>query len=272
MSSLLKIAVSLIIISFSLTSAATDPYHLLPGAGEAGMGYVCVMKNGYWSSFHNQASLGYNDSFFFGFNYENRFSVSELATRSACIVIPSGKASMGAVYSHFGYDDFRRNMVGLASGIRLGDKIAAGIQLDYFTERASGEYYNYQSVTCETGILITPNENLRIGIHVFNPIPGSFRKYYMPVRVRAGVGSYLNKTLFAGMECEMTSGSGLVARAGFEYEVARNFRIRSGFSTENNAFSFGLGWVFRKLIFDLGFVNHERLGLSSSASMVFKIK
>ena len=77
------------------------------GAGEAGMGYVCVMKYGFWSSFHNQALLANNNSFSFGINYENRFSIKELGTRSAGLIIPAGKASLGAVYSHFGYSDFK---------------------------------------------------------------------------------------------------------------------------------------------------------------------
>ena len=138
------------------------------------------MKNGFWSSFHNQALLAHNNSFSFGFNYENRFSIKELGTRSAGMTIPAGKASLGVVYSHFGYTDFKREMTGLACGMKLSDKISAGVQVDYFSERTSGEYSNNQFVTCETGLLITPSENIRIGIHLFNPVPNSIRKTFMP--------------------------------------------------------------------------------------------
>jgi len=116
------------------------------------------MKNGFWSSFHNQAALAYNNSLFFGFNYENRFNISELGTRSLGLNIPAGKASLGAVYSHFGYTDFRRDMTGLACGLKLSNKISAGLQVDYFSVKTSGEYNNNQSVTCEAGLLITLSE------------------------------------------------------------------------------------------------------------------
>jgi len=136
------------------------------------------MKNGFWSSFHNQAALAYNNSLFFGFNYENRFNISELGTRSLGLIIPAGKASLGSsLFNIFGYTDFRRDMTGLACGLKLSNKISAGLQVDYFSVKTSGEYNN-QSVTCEAGLLITPSENTRLGIHVFNPVPNSLRKIF----------------------------------------------------------------------------------------------
>ena len=235
------------------------------------MGYVCIMKSGFWSSFHNQATLALNSSFSFGFNYQNRFGIEELGTRSAGITIPAGKASLGAIYSHFGYTDFKRDMTGLACGIKLSNKIYAGVQIDYFSERASGEYEHNQSVTCETGLLIIPAENIRIGIHLFNPVPNSLRKTFLPTTLRVGAGTDLNNLLFAGIEAEMSSGSTLIIRTGFEYEAAKKFWIRGGFSTNNTSFSFGLGYLSKIARIDFSFVTHEKLGLTSSVSLIFKI-
>ena len=272
LSSLLKISVSVLLIFFSLTALGGDPYRPSAGAGEAGTEYVCIMKNSFWSSFHNQATLGYNSSFTLGFNYENRFNISELGTRSLGLVIPAGKASLGAIYSHFGYADFNRDMIGFACGMRLANKISAGIQVDYLAERTSGEYDNNQSVTCEAGLMIVPSEDIRIGIHIFNPVPNSLRKIFMPMSLRIGAGTYLNKSLFTGVEAEMYSGSRLIIKTGFEYEVARKFWLRGGFSTDNNSFSFGLGWLIKIAQMDVGFITHEKLGITSSVSLIFKIR
>jgi len=271
LSSLHKISVSTFFIFLSLTVSGGDHYRPSAGAGEAGMGYVCIMKNGFWTSFHNQASLAYNNSFSFGFNYENRFSIKELGTRSIGMTIPVGKASLGAVYSHFGYTDFKREMTGLACAMKLSDKISAGVQVDYFSERTSGEYINNQSVTFETGLIIIPSQNIRIGVHLFNPVPNSIRKTYLPTILRVGAGTDLNKVLFAGVEAEMSSGSKLIIRTGFEYEVAKKFWIRGGFSTNNNSFSFGLGYLAKIAQIDMGFTTHEKLGVTSSVSVIFKI-
>ena len=230
------------------------------------------MKTGFWSSFHNQASLAFNKSFSLGINYESRFNIRELGTRSAGLTIPAGKASLGVVYSHFGYSDFRRAMAGLACGLVISEKISAGVQVDYFSEKTTGEYSNNQLITFETGLLISASENVSIGIHVFNPIPNSIRKTNLPNTVRVGAGMNLSKTLFTGLEAEMSSGEKLILKTGFEYETAKRVWLRGGFSTENTSFSFGLGYLAKFAQLDIGFVTHEKLGVTSSASLVFKIR
>jgi hypothetical protein len=269
--SLHKISVSSILIFTCLTAPGDDLFRPSAGAAEAGMGYACVTRDIFWSSFHNQASLAYNSSVRFGINYENRFCIRELGTRFAAITLPAGKASMGAVYSDFGYTDFKRRMAALACGIKLSRNISAGVQADYFSEKASSGLSRI-FVTCEAGLIITPSANTRIGIHVFNPLPNSLRKRFIPSRIRIGAGTNLNRLLFTGVEAEMSTGSRITIRSGFEYEAASGFRIRGGFITNNNSFCFGLGYLFRLMQADISFVTHDRLGITSSASLIFKIR
>lgn len=271
MGSLHRISVSLIFIFTFLSSSSADRYRPSAGAGEAGTGYTCIMKNGFWSSFHNQALLAENRSFSFGVNYENRFSISQLGTRSAGLIIPSGRTSIGIIYSHFGYADFQRNMSGLACGMMISEKLAAGAQVDYFAEMAPGEYEDIHYITGEAGILYSVTENTIIGIHLFNPVPGSLTKNYRPATLRTGAGTKLNSMLFAGAETEMSAGNRIILRMGFEYEAAKKFWLRSGFSTENNSFSFGVGFLTKFVKTDLSFSTHEKLGITSSVSLIFKI-
>jgi hypothetical protein len=272
LSSLHRIIVSFLLLILSSPSAGSDPFRITAGAREAGMGQVCIMNSSFWSSFRNQATLALNRSAAFGFSYENRFGLKELGTRSTALVIPAGKASVGAVYSRFGYTDFRRDMAGVACGIQLGEKIMAGVQADYMSEKTYGEYINNEFITFEAGILILASESVRIGLHLFNPVPSALRKIQLPQRLRAGAGIDLGKSLFAGAEAEMSTGGKLIVRTGCEYEPARNFFLRGGFSTENSSFSFGLGYILKPMHLDIGFATHERLGVTSSASVRFTIK
>jgi len=271
LSSLLKISVSILLIFSSLTASGGDPYRLSPGAAEAGRGNVCLTSNTFWSSFQNQAILPGINSLTFGLSYENRFGISELGTRSAGLILPVGKAALSAVYSHFGYSDFKRDLTGLGCGMMLSRKLSAGIQLDYFSERASGEYKHYQTLTCEVGLLYKLSENTGVGIHLFNPVPNSLRKTFLPASISTGVGTYLNKSIFAGLEAEMNTDSKLILRSGFEYEAVKKLWLRGGFCTEYNSFSFGLGYLTKLVQIDIGFVTHEKLGITSSASLIFKI-
>lgn len=271
MYSLHRIIVILFSLYLTLIASGNNPYHLPVGAAEAGMGSVCVMKNGFWSSFRNQALLPSFPKFSAGFNYENRFNISELGSYTTGLIIPAGRPSIGIIYSHFGFQHFRRETGGIACGLNLSEKISTGIQIDYFLEKASGEYDNIQFVTCEGGLLFTPNKNIIVGIHIFNPVPNSLRKTFLPSSLRAGAGIILNDDLFAGIEAEMSSGQKLLLRTGFEYEAISNFRLRGGFSSENSSFSFGLGYNFKSVNLDMSFATHEKLGITSSVSMIFQI-
>ena len=272
MYSLHRITVFLFSVFLPLTAFGSNPYRLPAGAGEAGMGSVCIIRSGFWPSFQNQALLADFKSLAAGVNYESRFNISELGTRTAGVIIPAGKTSLGVVYSYFGYSQFRRETAGLACGLRLSEKISAGIQVDYFSEKAAGEYGKRNTITCEAGLLLKPNERIIIGIHVFNPVPNSLRRSFLPSSLRAGAGIMLSEVLFAGAEMEMSSGENLILRNGFEYEAAKNLCLRGGFCSKNTSFSFGLGYSLRSIKLDLGFATHEKLGISSSVSMVFQIK
>ncbi len=242
------------------------------GAQQAGMAYVSVMRTDFWSAFHNQASLSLCRKTAFGINYENRYGLPELATCTAGIAITAGRASLGTVYSHFGYRDFRRQMAGLACGLPLGEKISGGIQIDLYSEKTFGEYAGFQSLTFEAGLLFRPDEKTTIGVHVFNPVPGSLRKREMISTIRAGAGISLYPGLFAGAETELTSTGLLDVRTGLDYNPVRDLWLRAGFRTQHSSFSLGLGYRFGKVQMDIAFSTHDQLGVTSSVSLIFNLK
>jgi hypothetical protein len=270
--SLRLIPVSFIFIFLFSSARGGDPYFPAAGAAESGMGWSCVMQPGFWSSFHNQALLPFNESAAAGINYHSRFGISELGTKSAAFVMPLDKAALGFVYSHFGYRDLARHSAGLACGVRLSEKISAGVQADFFAEKTAGEYRERRSLSFEAGIHIMASEQVSLGIHLFNPVPGSFRKDNLPSSVRAGAGIRLSRDLTASAEAEMSTAGGLDIRTGFQYEPFRSFRIRGGFSSGGNSFCFGMGYIVRSVQIDLGFSTHDRLGVSTAASVIFAFK
>jgi len=270
--SLRKISVSLLIVFLPLTGYSGNPYRFPNGAAGAGMGSLCTIRQGFWSSFNNPALLSYNQSFMAGVNYENRFFMSELSTRTIGVILPAGNASAGIHYSNFGYSNFRRESAGIASGLMLSENISAGIRLDYLSEKTSGEYDNHRHITFEAGITFTVPPGVIIGVKLFNPLPNSLRESGMPSSLSAGAGLELGDALFAGAEAEMVTGGEINLRTGFEYEVVKSFWLRGGFSTENSSFSFGLGYLLRSVRIDLSFATHEKLGVTTGVSLIIKIR
>jgi len=230
------------------------------------------MKPDFWSSFYNQALLPSQKSLLTGVNFENKFGIRELGTAAAAIIIPSGKASMGAIFSHSGYRDFRRQTGGLACGLKFSEKISAGAQIDYFSENYPGTECHARIVTAEFGLYLSTSENVMIGLHIFNPVPNSLRKEKLSSAVSAGAGIVLNRLFFASAEIRLVSDEKPVLAMGAEYEPAKKFRIRGGFRTENTSFSFGFGYESRLFRLDLGFTTHEALGITSSVSLIFQVR
>lgn len=272
MFSLHKISVLLLLSINSFVASAQPYYRPAAGARETGMAQASVVHKGFWSSFHNQALLSGFGTVSAGFNYENRFGIKELGTRSAALIIPAGFASLGAIYSGFGYPDFKREMIGIGCGLPITEKISAGIQIDYLSERTAGEYLNNKFITCEAGLIITASNDLIFGFHIFNPVPNSLREFDMPAGIRAGLGTKLNSSLFAAAEVEMYSGTKPGLNTGMEYEAAKNFMLRAGYRSLTSSFSFGLGYIAGPGKVDIAFLTHERLGITSSLSIIFEIK
>jgi hypothetical protein len=270
--SLRKISVAFyFVFLFSSTILHGNPFTFRAGAGERGTGLICSIKSGFWSSFSSQSFLAYNNSFSAGVNYENRFGIPELGTYTAGVIFPAGKSSLGVLYSHFGYPEFNRNIGGISCGMPLNRNVSAGVQIDYFSENAPGEYNKIRILTFEAGAAFNLFEKVTAVIHLFNPVPNSIRKSLLPSTITAGAGIDLSKTLFAGAEAEMSTDKNIVIRCGFEYEAVKKFWIRGGFSTENSSFSFGLGYLMKSIKIDMGFSTHDRLGVTSSISLIYKI-
>ena len=269
--SLQKIPVSLFILFLCFRAEAGDPVFRLTGAREAGMGCIMSTANPFWSIFHNQGLLAGNECITAGICYENRFFLSELATRSAAVFVPAGKASLAALYSYFGYSDYHRQMTAIACGLPLSEKVSAGIQIDYFNERSYGEYSALQSLTFEAGMIISTGGDFDLGIQIFNPLPNSIRKKDLPTELRLDLCGYLNATVYTGAGIEMSTGGKPIFSAGMEYEVMKSLWLRGGFRSENTSFSFGMGYRIKTAVIDLAFYTHEKLGLSSTISVIYKI-
>lgn len=268
MFSLQKITV-VVVLFLSLPAAGTHIVRPSAGAGEAGMAYACIMKPGIWSAFHNQAALPLNGTSAFSFSYENRYGLKELAARNLCFVLPSGNSAIGAAYSYSGYSDLRMEVISLAGGTRLSPGLSAGVQANLNIVNSAGEYMDYVLITCEGGLLMNLSENVKAGVHIFNPLPNSLRKVPVRSALRTGAGMELPGNLFLALEAEMISGEGISLRTGFEYSAGAKFLLRAGYSTREPGFSFGIGYSTKPAVADIAFSTHPALGITSCLTVSF---
>ncbi|MFN8239219.1 MAG: hypothetical protein U0X39_00470 [Bacteroidales bacterium] len=254
-----------------LTVTGNDPFIAKTGAGSRGMACVLPVSGDIWTGFQNQAFLGEGLGFNIASNYETRYFLKELGTRSLAISVPCAKAGIGGLYSCFGYADFKRHMAALSCGMPLSKNLTAGIQIDYFLEKTTGDYPVHETLTFEAGAAIRAGKNLVADLHLFNPLPGLTGSSDLPAAMQIGVGNLINENLFAGLRIEIETGQKPSLSAGFDYKMPGKVRIRGGYCTRWSSFSFGLGYKAGPAVIDIAFYTHEKLGISSSASIAFTI-
>lgn len=269
---LLKVIFPAIILLYPVSVSGQNPYALAAGAREASMAYADIATAGFWSSFHNQALLGYYKKFTLAMSHESRFGIAELSNKTFGLIIPSGYGSLGAAYSYYGYSDFNRHTAALAYGMMLGENIAAGVQADLYSTRQWGNYSNYTEVTFEAGITWQPSDPLTLAFHLYNLLPPPLRPENLPTVISTGLSYRFSERFLAAIEYEAGSNRSNSLKAGCEGEVIDLIFLRGGLMTEPFGYSFGAGYRSSLFQADLSFITHENLGLTPSVSLMVNIK
>ena len=271
--SLLKKLLTSVLCLISIAVYTQNPYRLSAGARQVGLAYATVATNGFWASFHNQASLSEMNKWSVGLNQDNRFGLSELSNKTFGMIIPSGqRGALGMVYSYYGYAEYNRHTIGLAYGMKLGEKISAGIQTDLYSTRIAGDYRNRYDLTFEGGIQFEPVNELILGAHVYNPVPTALHESDIPLVLRFGTSYRFASSFLAVAEMETSDQQYTNVRVAFEYQFMGNLYLRAGFMSNPLGYAFGGGYSGRILQANLGFITHENLGLTPSLSLVIFIR
>jgi len=232
----------------------------------AGMATTGVVLSDAGSGFHNQAGLAYLPDFSLSVHYENHFIIPENSIKALTAGIPVMKGTVGLNYSLFGYTKYFESRTGLAFGKPFGNRFAAGIQINYLMIHQPSGYGNMHAVVPEGGILAQPLDGFYIGFHIFNPVRQHFPQSHeqkIPSVLQIGIGYRIIDNVFLSVEAEKESEEKQVIKAGFEYEMIRNFNLRLGVSTaEISRYAFGIGYAFKRINLDFALSHHPWLGFT----------
>lgn len=253
--------------------AGNDNYPL--GARSAGMSAASVTMMDIWSSANNQAGLAYMERFTASLYYENRFATKSLSVQAGAFAIPVRKTVIGVNYRYFGFSKYNETKFGLAVSKKLGEKLALGVQMDYFHTHFAGDYGNFGVLCGEIGLLCEPVEHLMIGAHVYNisqsrqnASPGE----RVPAIMRFGASYTIGGKATVSMETEKDLRTDAVFRGGLEFNLISELYLRCGVSTGyTNQYAFGLGYGWKYFVIDFAFSHHRILGYSPHISIIAKL-
>ncbi len=244
------------------------------GSRSAGMGRSSVAITDFWSTMNNQAGMALATAPAVGIYYESRFLLSELSTKSIAAILPTKFGVFATTYNYFGYNLYNNQKVGLAYARDFGKKLRIGLQLDYLQTTFGNNYGSKGNITFEIGVQTDVSSKITIGAWAFNPIMVKLANYdneKLPAIYRLGFAWHISKTLLTTVETEKnTVINQIIFRGGLEYQLNKKIIFRTGFSTNQEIFSFGMGLNLTHLTFNISAIMHETLGFSPQTSLIFK--
>ena len=246
------------------------------GARSVALGNASVTLSDFWSCHNNQAGLAFYNQMAVGIYGENRFLIKELTQGAFGFVMPVKKAGVFAVnYNYYGFKLYNESKVGLAYAMMLGDRISAGVQLDYLRVAQAENYGNANIFTFEFGLRARIIKELVFGVHVYNPIHAKVSKYgtdRVPVILRAGLSYTFSDKAVVAIETEKDINQKAQFRAGVEYHLVKPVYIRLGLGTNPFNNSFGIGLEFGNFQADISASRHQILGFSPQISLMYSFR
>ncbi len=244
------------------------------GGRQAGMGNAAVSLYDFWGISHNQAGMARQENPAGGFYFENRFLAKEMGFGAGAFLLPAASGVFGVSLSYFGYSLYNESKVGIAYAQSFGDKLSAGVQLNYLYTFIGDGYGSSGNFAVEMGIIYELLPQLYIGAHVFNPTKAKitsadgFGHEYIPTILRLGFSYAFSDRVLISLETEKDMEREPVFKGGLEYRLAEQFYIRGGLGTKPTQNTFGFGLHTGRFRIDLASSFHHVLGYSPQASIL----
>lgn len=221
--------------------------------------------------FHNQAGIAFMEKSALALTLERRFLLQGVQHIGLGFATPTSGGTFGVQVQMFGNKSYNEGKIGLAYARKLMEEVSIGGQVNYmFVQVEEGGSEGVFSF--EAGINAQLLEKLKVGFHVFSPVPVSFSNdFRMPTILRLGLQYSFsdNLSLLAGAEKDIEYQENL--KFGLEYKYAKVVAFRLGMQTFPAGVSFGFGVGANKnLQIDLASAWNQQLGFSPGLNVIYQ--
>ncbi len=229
-----------------------------------------------WSGLSNPAGLGMYSSFDIGINYNNRFFISELSSQVIVSTIPTEYGVISPWLSYYGSELYNESQFCLGYGKLLANWISMGVCIAYNMQTVETTSERASAITGQVGMITIPVKGLRIGVDVKNPTGsayGRFKGEKLPSGLDLGISYSEEQNYLLALQTNWNDFKTFSCSMGAEYYIIPGLIVRAGLKFPAAlSYSFGSGFIFRKLTIDLGFEQHSVLGMSSAFTIHYTIK
>lgn len=268
----MKKIITVITVVFSINYLFATNGNDVVGSRSISLGGYSTTLSDAWSTNNNQAGLGLVNELSGGIYYENRFLLKETSYKAGTFVLPLKKGTFGLSITSFGYSAYSENKAGLSYGIKLAEKVAVGVQLNYLNHRLSADYGQSNTFTAALGVIASLTKELTVGAHVYNPSRtklASYNNERVPTIMKLGLDYKFSDKVFLAVEAEKDINFSPILKVGVEYQAIEMLYLRGGISTNPTQSSFGFGLKFTQFKIDLSSSFHQTLGLTPTVSLIY---
>lgn len=236
------------------------------------MGNAGVAMQDIWAAQKNQAGIANLDKVMIAIGYENRFSVKELGTQSAILVIPIKKIILGATFQSYGIDAYKEIKTGFSLAKSFGPKLLIGVNLNYHQLKIEN-YGNSKIFSVDVGLQYEAFPHLWLGTHISNPNQSKYglnNEQIIPAHIQFGASYIFSKQLIVSSEVEKILDNQADFKTGLEYKVVKIMALRGGISVNPFKQFAGFGIYYEKFNIDLAVASHPVLGYSSQIAVGYE--
>ncbi|MBC8111779.1 MAG: hypothetical protein H7Y04_12025 [Verrucomicrobia bacterium] len=254
------------------TFAGGDP---VPVGGRSwGMANTFLTLRDPFALFNNPAGLSeftYTSAFA---TFDSRYGVSGLQYYTAGFVMPVRFGTFGVGFQRFGNELYNEQQIGLAFGKKI-DLVSLGAKVNLL-QIGMDTFGAKRVLTFEFGAIaeIIPKK-LLLGAKIHNLTSAKIADYQderVPTVMSVGFSFRPTEKLMLNAETEKDIDFPAIIKAGLEYEIVKNLKLRTGISSKPYINYFGIGFSPKSLQFDYAVRTHPQLGLSHQISVLYRFR
>jgi hypothetical protein len=221
-----------------------------------------------WTPFNNPSSLGYIQTSEIGTQYENRFLLHEISTKSIHGALKSDLANVAVSFSYFGYSLYHEMIVGGIIARNFSDHFSMGMQIDYLTTYFSASNSYKGVMLAQFGISVKLNSAFNLGVHAFNIMQSNIKtenlEKIVPSFLSIGTEYLFTPDFSWKTQLDREVHSTYRIATGFDYKILSSILLKLGaYHCEYLVPCIGMGFQISNVRVDFNSELHPMLGLNS---------
>lgn len=265
----MKKIVLLLVVYLFFSEISAQISTITPSSSSIAQTSVADKNN--WSGFTNPAMLGYLEQTEFGFQFDNKYLLNELSTKSLEVGFPSRLICTGISFSHFGYSQYHDMLAGIGFARNFSNKFAMGVQANYFTTYFSASNSYRGTFFPQVGLSVQLSPSFNIGFNASNPFQSTIKTEYVTKRLPSvfsfGTGYSFSLEFIWRTQIDKEVSSNYRFATGFDYQMLEKVTVKVGaYGSDYLIPCLGMGLKLGSFLIDLNCELHPILGLNTFCS------